>query len=110
METPSAVGLRGLVFSHHESRVGLWARGWADSTLDHTGFPALGRAVALQWRVELPQSPALSRLLDRSFSVPPGVSGLSGSPNGVVLLKSTGSSDCLAEHWIGGGGWWGDGL
>lgn len=62
------------------------------STLDYTGFPALGRAVALQGTVKLSQSPALSRLLDRPFSVPPRVSGLSGIPNGVVLLKLTVSS------------------
>lgn len=57
-----------------------------------TRFPAPGRAVAPQQTVRLSQSPALSSLLDRPFSVPPRVSGLSGTPNGVVLLKLTGSS------------------
>ena len=103
---------------HQRWDLGAWCSptvkaGWASglgggltSTLDHTGFPALGRAIALQWRVELPQSPALSRLLDRPFSVPPRVSGLSGSPNRVVLLKSTGSSRMpgRALDWQWGGG------
>ena len=73
------------------------------STLDHTGFPALGRTVAVQWTVKLSQSPALSRLLDRPFSVPPRVSGLLGTPNGVVLLKLTVSSRLPGRALDGGG-------
>ena len=57
----------------------------------------------MQWTVKLSQSPALSRLLDRPFSVPPRVSGLLGTPNGVVLLKLTVSSRLPGRALDGGG-------